>query len=203
MTKAASGTIRQFRRTPQRARKRPQMALPYQDAGWWVLANLDSVLVSAAEGTSAAWYQRDPKLFRSLGWRSLIAHRRLRRNWARLAQEYRDALGHFASPQSAQQSVAARRSTTHLVASELRSHRTARPVLPNGRTDTQLDGTGVDGTEHEQNSTEQNGRAGQGGAGGAGYPAAAGPAGGRARAGTCPPSWRPRSWRARSVGPGA
>ena len=55
------------------------MALPYQDASWWVLAKLDSALVSAAEGTSAAWYQRDPKLFRSLGWRSLVAHRRLRR----------------------------------------------------------------------------------------------------------------------------
>ena len=55
------------------ARKRPQMALPYQDAGWWVLAKLDSALVSAADGTTAAWYQRDPKLFRSLGWRSVVA----------------------------------------------------------------------------------------------------------------------------------
>ena len=51
--------------------QRPQMALPYQDASWWVLAKLDSALVSAAEGTSAAWYRRDPRLFRSLGWRSL------------------------------------------------------------------------------------------------------------------------------------
>ncbi len=89
MTKAAGGTVRQFRRTPERARKRPQMALPYQDASWWVLAKLDSALVSAAEGTAAAWYQRDPKLFRSLGWRSLVLHRRLRRRWPRLATEYR------------------------------------------------------------------------------------------------------------------
>jgi len=107
MTKAAGGTIRQFRRTPERARKRPQMALPYQDAGWWVLANLDSVLVSAAEGTSAAWYQRDPKLFRSLGWRSLVAHRRLRRNWARLAKEYRDAAPDFNSPERWRETFAA------------------------------------------------------------------------------------------------
>jgi len=99
MTKAARGTVRQFRPAPERARKRPQMALPYQDAGWWVLAKLDSALVSAAEGTSAAWYRRDPKLFRSLGWRSLAAHRRLRRNWARLAQEYRAAAADFNSPE--------------------------------------------------------------------------------------------------------
>jgi galactofuranosylgalactofuranosylrhamnosyl-N-acetylglucosaminyl-diphospho-decaprenol beta-1,5/1,6-galactofuranosyltransferase len=107
MTKAVGGTLRQFRRTPERARKRPQMALPYQDAGWWVLANLDSVLVSAAEGTSAAWYQRDPKLFRSLGWRSLVAHRRLRRNWARLAKEYRDAAPDFNSPERWRETFAA------------------------------------------------------------------------------------------------
>jgi galactofuranosylgalactofuranosylrhamnosyl-N-acetylglucosaminyl-diphospho-decaprenol beta-1,5/1,6-galactofuranosyltransferase len=107
MSKAAGGTIRQFRRTPERARKRPQMALPYQDAGWWVLASLDSVLVSAAEGTSAAWYQRDPKLFRSLGWRSLVAHRRLRRNWSRLAKEYRDAAPDFNSPERWRETFAA------------------------------------------------------------------------------------------------
>ena len=141
MTKAAGGTMRQFRRTPERARKRPQMALPFQDAGWWVLANLDSVLVSAAEGTSAAWYQRDPKLFRSLGWRSLVAHRRLRRNWSRLAKEYRDAAPTSTHPRGGAR-PSRRRSTTHLVASELRSHWTARPVLPTDGTDsTELHGT--------------------------------------------------------------
>jgi galactofuranosylgalactofuranosylrhamnosyl-N-acetylglucosaminyl-diphospho-decaprenol beta-1,5/1,6-galactofuranosyltransferase len=64
-----------------------------------VLAKLDSVLVSASEGTSAAWYQRDPAVFRSLGWRSLIAHRRLRRRWAKLAAEYRAAAADFNSPE--------------------------------------------------------------------------------------------------------
>ncbi len=71
LTKAARGTLRQFRPPREGARKRPQMALPYQDASWFVLVNLDSAAgVSAPTGTSAAWYQRDPKLFRSLGWRS-------------------------------------------------------------------------------------------------------------------------------------
>ncbi|HUY51106.1 MAG TPA: glycosyltransferase [Streptosporangiaceae bacterium] len=99
LTKAASGTVRQFRPPRKGARQRPQMALPYQDASWWVLVKLDSALVSAADGTSAAWYQRDPKLFRSLGLRSLIAHRRLRRQWARLAAEYRAAAADFTSPE--------------------------------------------------------------------------------------------------------
>jgi galactofuranosylgalactofuranosylrhamnosyl-N-acetylglucosaminyl-diphospho-decaprenol beta-1,5/1,6-galactofuranosyltransferase len=75
------------------------MALPYQDASWWVLAKLDSALVSAAEGTNAAWYQRDPKQFRELGWRSYVLHRRLRRNWAKLAADYRAAAPDFNSPQ--------------------------------------------------------------------------------------------------------
>ena len=83
------------------------MALPYQDASWWVLAKLDSALVSTAEGTSAAWYQRDPKLFRSLGWRSLILHARLRRQWSRLAADYRAAAAEMTSPAKWRETFAA------------------------------------------------------------------------------------------------
>jgi galactofuranosylgalactofuranosylrhamnosyl-N-acetylglucosaminyl-diphospho-decaprenol beta-1,5/1,6-galactofuranosyltransferase len=99
LTKAASGTARQLRRPRPGSKKRPQMALPYQDASWWVLAKLDSALVSNAEGTTAAWYQRDRKLFRSLGWRSVVLHARLRRRWPRLAAEYRAAAAEVNSPQ--------------------------------------------------------------------------------------------------------
>ena len=99
MTKAASGTVRQFRKPFKGADKRPQMALPYQDASWWVLAKLDSAVISNAEGTSAAWYRRDRKLFRSLGRRSAVLHRRLRRQWPRLAAEYRAAAAEFTSPE--------------------------------------------------------------------------------------------------------
>jgi len=98
LAKAAAGTARQFRPPRPGARQRPQMALPYQDASWWVLAKLDSALVSAADGTSAAWYQRDRKLFRSLGWRSARLHARLRRQWPRLAADYRAAAADFTSP---------------------------------------------------------------------------------------------------------
>jgi galactofuranosylgalactofuranosylrhamnosyl-N-acetylglucosaminyl-diphospho-decaprenol beta-1,5/1,6-galactofuranosyltransferase len=110
LAKAASGTVRQFRPPRQGARKRPQMALPYQDASWWVLAKLDSALVSSAEGVSTAWYVRDPKLFRSLGWRSLTLHARLRRQWPRLAAEYRAAAAEFNSPEKWRETFEASRS---------------------------------------------------------------------------------------------
>jgi galactofuranosylgalactofuranosylrhamnosyl-N-acetylglucosaminyl-diphospho-decaprenol beta-1,5/1,6-galactofuranosyltransferase len=98
LRKAAAGTARQLRPPRKGAGQRPQLALPYQDASWWVLATLDSALVSAADGTSAAWYRRDRTLFRSLGWRSAILHARLRREWPRLAAGYRAAAADFTSP---------------------------------------------------------------------------------------------------------
>jgi galactofuranosylgalactofuranosylrhamnosyl-N-acetylglucosaminyl-diphospho-decaprenol beta-1,5/1,6-galactofuranosyltransferase len=105
--KAMTGTIRQLRPLPQAAAQRPQMALPYQDAAWFVVAKLDSVLVSTADGTSAAWYKRDPRLFRSIGWRSVIMHRRLKRRWPRLAAEYRAAAAEFTSQESWRKTFAA------------------------------------------------------------------------------------------------
>ena len=107
LTKALSGTARQFRAPRKGAQRRPQMALPQQDASWFVLVTLDSAVVSTADGTSAAWYRRDPRLFRSLGWRSVRAHARLRRQWARLAEEYRAAAPEFTSPEKWRETFAA------------------------------------------------------------------------------------------------
>jgi galactofuranosylgalactofuranosylrhamnosyl-N-acetylglucosaminyl-diphospho-decaprenol beta-1,5/1,6-galactofuranosyltransferase len=98
-TKTAAGLVHQLRRPRKGASQRPQMALPYQDMGWWILARLDSALVSSADGTSASWYKRDRKLFRSLGRRSVSAHVRLQREWPRLAAEYRAAAKEFNSPE--------------------------------------------------------------------------------------------------------
>ncbi|HEY2577721.1 MAG TPA: glycosyltransferase [Streptosporangiaceae bacterium] len=99
LTKAGAGTMRQFRAPRKGARQRPQMALPFQDAGWWVLVKLDSALVSAADGATAAWYQRDRKLFQSLGRRTIGLHAKLWREWPRLAAEYRAASAEFTSPE--------------------------------------------------------------------------------------------------------
>jgi galactofuranosylgalactofuranosylrhamnosyl-N-acetylglucosaminyl-diphospho-decaprenol beta-1,5/1,6-galactofuranosyltransferase len=107
LTKAASGTVHQLRPPRQGAKARPQMALSYQDASWWVLVKLDSAVVSAADGTNAAWYQRDPRQFRSLMWRSVRAHARLRRQWARLAADYRAAAPEFTSAEKWRETFAA------------------------------------------------------------------------------------------------
>jgi galactofuranosylgalactofuranosylrhamnosyl-N-acetylglucosaminyl-diphospho-decaprenol beta-1,5/1,6-galactofuranosyltransferase len=96
MTKVAVGTLHQFRKPKDF--QRPQMALPFQDAAWWVLSKLDSAVVSAPDGTTAAWYQRDRKQFRALAWRSARLHLRMVRNWPRLAREYRAASAEFTSP---------------------------------------------------------------------------------------------------------
>ena len=106
LTKAASGTAHQFRRPRPGAKDRPQIALPGQDAAWWVLTKLDSALVSTADNTTASWYQRDPRLFRSLGLRSLVLHRRLRRQWDKLAAEYKAAAPGFTGPEQWRQTFA-------------------------------------------------------------------------------------------------
>ena len=100
LTKAAAGAARQLTIPKIGARQRPQMALPYQDASWWVLSNLDSALVSAADGTSTAWYQRDPRLLRSLTRRSMNLHARLLREWPRLSADYQAGLADFTSPEA-------------------------------------------------------------------------------------------------------
>ena len=107
LKKAVQGTARQFRPVQKAHEERPQIALPYQDAAWFVMVQMDSVLVSTADGTSAAWYKRDPRLFRSLGLRSVILHRRLRRRWPRLAAEYRAAAADFTSPERWRETFAA------------------------------------------------------------------------------------------------
>ncbi len=112
LAKAASGTVHQFRRPRKGAAQRPQVALAGLDAGWWVLANLDSALVSTADNTAAAWYKRDPRLFRSLGLRSIALHRRLRRRWPRLAAEYRAAAADFTSPERWRETFARRPEST-------------------------------------------------------------------------------------------
>jgi galactofuranosylgalactofuranosylrhamnosyl-N-acetylglucosaminyl-diphospho-decaprenol beta-1,5/1,6-galactofuranosyltransferase len=57
-------------------------------------------VVSMPDGTSAAFYQRDPEEFRDLLRRTIELHRRLYREWPTLSQRYRDALGDVTSPET-------------------------------------------------------------------------------------------------------
>ncbi|MGH3276069.1 MAG: hypothetical protein ACRDNZ_17305 [Streptosporangiaceae bacterium] len=96
---AAGAALRQLRTVPKEEQGRPLVALPYQDSGWWVLSTVDSALVSTADGTGAAWYKRDPKLYRALSRRSVTLHARLAREWPRLREQYRAAAAEFNSPE--------------------------------------------------------------------------------------------------------
>jgi galactofuranosylgalactofuranosylrhamnosyl-N-acetylglucosaminyl-diphospho-decaprenol beta-1,5/1,6-galactofuranosyltransferase len=96
--KAALGAVRQVLPVGEFAHRHPQLIVPYQDAEWWLLSNVDGALVSAADGTSTAWYQRDPERFRTLFQRSLKLHGRMLREWPRLREQYREAVGEFTSP---------------------------------------------------------------------------------------------------------
>lgn len=103
----AAGAAHQLRAPRRQARQRPQLALPYQDASWVLLSKLDSALVSAADGESTAWYQRDRRVVASLGSRSVTLHARLLREWPRLAASYRGAAAEFTSPQRWRETFAA------------------------------------------------------------------------------------------------
>ena len=70
----------------------PEAVVPHVDQTWWLLTKFDSALVSSADGTKVAWYQRDPQRFWSLIKRASALHARLGKDWERLSQEYKDAM---------------------------------------------------------------------------------------------------------------
>ncbi len=97
---AVLGGIRQFRGARPLSREFPEANLPAMDARWYHLATLDSAIVSMPDGTSAAFYQRDPELFRDLLRRTVEIHQRLYREWPELSARYRQALGEITSPEA-------------------------------------------------------------------------------------------------------
>jgi galactofuranosylgalactofuranosylrhamnosyl-N-acetylglucosaminyl-diphospho-decaprenol beta-1,5/1,6-galactofuranosyltransferase len=99
LLKATLGALRQVRQVEPSAQQRPQAVVASQDAHWWVLSHLDGAVVSAADGTTAAWYQRDPKVFGRLMRESTTAHSRLVREWPALANAYRAAAVQVTSPE--------------------------------------------------------------------------------------------------------
>jgi galactofuranosylgalactofuranosylrhamnosyl-N-acetylglucosaminyl-diphospho-decaprenol beta-1,5/1,6-galactofuranosyltransferase len=96
----AVGAARQLIPVRATARDNPEANVPHIDLKWWLLAQLDSALVSSADGTEAAWYKRDRAQFRSLLQRSLTLHARLAAEWPKLVEEYKTALPGLASPAS-------------------------------------------------------------------------------------------------------
>lgn len=100
MLAAAMAPIRQLRPLRPMSREYPEAELTAQDSAWYNLVKYDSVIVSMNDGSSAALYQRDPAHYRDLLKRTVEIHRRFSREWPRLAEEYRAALGDITSPEA-------------------------------------------------------------------------------------------------------
>ena len=97
---AVMAPLRQLRPARPLAQDFPEAEIPAMDARWYRLARYDSAVVSMPDGTSAALYQRDPARYRELLRKTIEIHQRLRRDWPRLAAEYRDALHDITSPET-------------------------------------------------------------------------------------------------------
>ena len=92
--------LRQLKGVRELSREFPEAEVPAMDAKWYRLAGYDSAVVSMNDGTSAAFYQRDPEKFRSLTRDTLTLHRQLLQQWPDLVRQYRDALPEVTAPQT-------------------------------------------------------------------------------------------------------
>lgn len=109
---AVLGGIRQFRGTRELSREFPEGNIPAMDARWYHLATLDSAIVSMPDGTSAAFYRRQPEQFKDLFRRTIEIHERLYREWPTMAARYREGLGEITSPERWEATFVASTSTT-------------------------------------------------------------------------------------------
>ncbi len=75
----------------------PEVEFGKNDAHWWRLPLFDSALVSAADGSGKNIYTRDRAKYRRMLLDSVRLHRRLRKEWPRLAQQYRYARNELVS----------------------------------------------------------------------------------------------------------
>ncbi len=104
---AASAGIRQVQGVRPGALEHPEALVPAMDARWWRLSQLDSAIVSSADGSGASWYKRQPEQFRTMMARSIKLHQQLLRDWEKLSKVYAEALPEFTSPQAWKQTFEA------------------------------------------------------------------------------------------------
>lgn len=97
----ALGAVRGLALQTRKVRRHdtPEIRLPAAEAKWWRLMYVDRALVSSATGQGAWIYQRNRGRFWSLLKDSVQTHARVRRNWNKLARQYR---GHAAETTSAE-----------------------------------------------------------------------------------------------------
>jgi galactofuranosylgalactofuranosylrhamnosyl-N-acetylglucosaminyl-diphospho-decaprenol beta-1,5/1,6-galactofuranosyltransferase len=103
---AGLAPIRQLRPVRELSKEFPEVELTAMDTRWYRLAQYDSAIVSMNDGASAALYRRDPAHYRELLKKTFAIHAELRREWPRLAAEYRAALGEITSPEAWEKTLA-------------------------------------------------------------------------------------------------
>lgn len=104
---AVTAGIRQVQSVRPGALEHPEALVPAMDARWWRLSQLDSAIVSSADGSGASWYKRQPEKFQTMMARSIKLHRLLLKDWDKLSKQYSDALPEFTSPQAWQETFEA------------------------------------------------------------------------------------------------
>ena len=97
---AAKGSVKQVLPVKAMSLEHPEARVPWSQARWWMLSQFDSAIVSNSDGSGASWYHRDPARFRELLARSIVLHRRLRREWDELQDEYQAHVGEVVSPEA-------------------------------------------------------------------------------------------------------
>ncbi len=97
---AVKAPLRQLKKPRPLSREYPEAELPAMDSQWYRITKYDSVVVSMNDGQSAAFYKRQPELFRDLMKETVELHLRLRNEWPRLAELYRAKLGEVTSPEA-------------------------------------------------------------------------------------------------------
>lgn len=92
--------LRQLKPVPAESYERPATAVDHANKQWWQLAQLDSAVVTNAEGSGFSWYRRQPTLAKGMMARSVRNYAEIWRRWDELSAQYRAAMPDLVSFES-------------------------------------------------------------------------------------------------------
>ena len=87
---------------------RPQVSLSAVQASWWALARYDSALVSTADGSGKQHFRRSAFEFKRRLKRTIAQHKKLKKSWSALANDYRGNLAELTSVSSWRKTIGIR-----------------------------------------------------------------------------------------------
>jgi galactofuranosylgalactofuranosylrhamnosyl-N-acetylglucosaminyl-diphospho-decaprenol beta-1,5/1,6-galactofuranosyltransferase len=98
--RAGKAIVHNLRAPDPGANDRPQVNISANNVRWFLLGNLDSALVSNADGSGVAFRRRDPKVFRELALKAAHTYRRLAAEWPQMVERYRASAPELTSVES-------------------------------------------------------------------------------------------------------